>query len=96
MVSIKASITTGPSYSQYKVQYLAGFSPEQLGQLGAHAECALEELDLQQHEVFRDLFLPGHVGDAGQREHGTRAAGGRRQPGTRSASRLPITVSCPR
>ena len=38
---------------------------------------------MEQHEILCDLFLAGHVCDAGQREHGVRPPGGqerRRKP----------------
>ena len=55
---------------------VAGLVTIPLGSAGAHAERALEELHLEQHEILCDLFLAGHVGDAGQREHGVRPPGG--------------------
>jgi hypothetical protein len=42
----------------------------------ARAQRVLEEVDLQQQEVLRDLVLARHVSDARQRQHRVRAPGG--------------------
>jgi uncharacterized membrane protein YdfJ with MMPL/SSD domain len=47
----------------------------------ARGECACEEAGLKKQQVLRDLLLLGHVRDAGQQQHGMRAARGQQRRG---------------